>query len=118
MRRYATVTTFELSLLLLLYTGVFLVVATPFLPELYPITILTPVAHIRVPNEPDEMKLDFKVILMIKTQQKDSLFMYQPGNLNSQYLAALLNNGQLDVRFNFGGIDERITVPRSCMYLY
>mgnify|MGYP001792316784 FL=1 len=80
------------------------------------ITVLTPVAYIRVPNTPDEMKTDFKLILMIKTAQRDSLFMYQPGNDASeyQYLAALLNNGRLDVRFNFGGADELISVPGSC----
>lgn len=56
---------------------------------------------------------------MIKTKQRDALFMYQPGNEGSgQYLAGLLKDGRLNVRFNFGAGDQLIDIRNSkcCHY--
>lgn len=103
------------------YQMAFHIAATVVPVPINSVTFLTPEAFIRLPNNPEEMKTDFKVILMIKTKQRDSLFMYQPGTRNNQYLAALLKDGRLNVRFNFGGTDELIAVPGGmktlCIFL-
>ena len=49
---------------------------------------------------------------MIKTRLENTLFMYQPG-MYGQYLAGLLKDGKLNVRFNFGYGNELIEVDEG-----
>ncbi|XP_067933433.1 uncharacterized protein [Watersipora subatra] len=74
------------------------------------ITFINTESYMKVPTASGEMEKDLKLKLMIKTKIKDAIFLYQDG-IRGQYLAGTINDGRLNIKYNFGNGDKDIEVP-------